>query len=290
MTEQKLIPVQLPLDPAKATKYFARNGVRVKSIISNNDDKYPFMVSLENGFLYYLQINGNAWSTQDSSIDITHELEEEDAMTDWTEVVERIYTAACNNFNEGGLQVSFKSDVTDILSQTHNLAPQTHKLGIIMKGVRMINKNTTQVEYAAHFNAPKHDHLTKSEPASSPDDLEFIPGELYEDREGGVYEFLRQAPNQKLIFMDTLYGSIIKSNPDGTYNNTPSKRDIVRKYMPQPKKHKVTGWVNVYMNDDGTTRFGYHVSGEQEEAKKWFDDKIIACLRIEREFTEGEGL
>ena len=53
----------------------------------------------------------------------------------------------------------------------------------------------------------------------------------------------------------------------------------------EPVKHKLDVWMNLYKNQS----YGYH--NTKEAADKYRDkESCIACLHIEREFEEGEGL
>lgn len=72
---------------------------------------------------------------------------------------------------------------------------------------------------------------------------------------------------------------IQRHESDGRYFPTgESEYDLV----PEPMIHKFLMWVNVY-SDGGAT-----LHWEKESADNW-KNRRIACLKIEREFEEGEG-
>lgn len=53
----------------------------------------------------------------------------------------------------------------------------------------------------------------------------------------------------------------------------------------EPRKVKVDFWVNVYPN----SRYGFSFSTKKEADQSTIGPRI-ACIHIEREITEGEGL
>jgi len=55
-------------------------------------------------------------------------------------------------------------------------------------------------------------------------------------------------------------------------------------YRIKPKRVKKEGWVNVYKNINGDSR--YFLAPSEEEAGKWAAQNRVACVRIEWEEEE----
>ena len=64
-----------------------------------------------------------------------------------------------------------------------------------------------------------------------------------------------------------------------------SDRDLVE----EPATVEIDGWVNVRLNKRGMVSFGM-LHDTPEEAHKLSDPSCIACIRIQRTITKGEGL
>ena len=68
---------------------------------------------------------------------------------------------------------------------------------------------------------------------------------------------------------------------DGSYNkDIESKMDLIE----VRPRHKWKVWMNIY----GPTSFTSHISREQAEDEQ--DTNRIACIKVELDFEEGEGL
>ena len=63
-------------------------------------------------------------------------------------------------------------------------------------------------------------------------------------------------------------------------NSTPSFYEECE-YRIKPKRVKKEGWVNVYKNINGDSR--YFLAPSEEEAGKWAAQNRVACVRIEWE-------
>lgn len=97
---------------------------------------------------------------------------------------------------------------------------------------------------------------------------------VYESKKDDVYKFLSVNPiddDESWYTKDGLYWD------DGSH----SPYDIIE---PAPKKVKVQGWLNVY--GDGFHNF----HSKKEDADHEADEHRIACVKIEIEVEEGEGL
>jgi len=57
--------------------------------------------------------------------------------------------------------------------------------------------------------------------------------------------------------------------------------------IPKPKVHKLDVWVNVYLDDNGKAQTG---PGWSNKADADGYLRRIACIHIQRDITEGEGL
>ena len=69
---------------------------------------------------------------------------------------------------------------------------------------------------------------------------------------------------------------------DGVYAR--SNRNDPRDLIEVRPRHKRTLWMNIY----GPTSFTSHISREQAEDEQ--DENRIACIKVELDFEEGEGL
>jgi len=63
-----------------------------------------------------------------------------------------------------------------------------------------------------------------------------------------------------------------------------SNRNGPRDLIEVRPRHKRTVWLNIY----GPTSFTSHISREQAEDEQ--DENRIACIKVELDFEEGEGL
>lgn len=154
-----------------------------------------------------------------------------------------------------------------------------------------------------YFRQQAHHILQESDKTHNPttethklksETLEFVVGGLYEDREGHIYAFIGVNPyfeehkehTQYLIFCSKNNGLPTMRTRDGIYG--PSRqRDIIRKHVPAPKKHKIEFWLNLFINKGEVDWFVYF--SKKNADMQALPDRI-ACLHIEREFYEGEGL
>lgn len=65
-----------------------------------------------------------------------------------------------------------------------------------------------------------------------------------------------------------------------TYSRGPHSHDLIN----TPVKRRITGWLNVY--PDGEAYFNEH----RDDADREADASRIACIHIDIEYTEGDGL
>lgn len=114
---------------------------------------------------------------------------------------------------------------------------------------------------------------------------EFIPGEEYEDRVGKSYIFIGYDHNRAVfrVMSNSQYYAVYR---DGSFNgiavNIPTKLDIIR-HIPKPKeKVKRTVWLNIL------DEFSIDAFTNKADADMW--DNRIACIPVEIEYYEGEGL
>lgn len=72
---------------------------------------------------------------------------------------------------------------------------------------------------------------------------------------------------------------------DGKYSPIEDRsEDLISEWV-EPKKVRVRGWINVYANSDYSS-----ISSSREAADRNADPYRIACIEIDREVEEGEGL
>jgi len=119
--------------------------------------------------------------------------------------------------------------------------------------------------------------------------MEIKVGEFYKTRGGEkaevVYEF-KQNTNECYVFIVVIHKSNgaqyeITVTRDGLYlNGKTDCDDLVAKC---PKNVKVEGWLNVYP----TYLIAYN---DKEEADLCASKRRIACVKIDMEVEEGEGL
>lgn len=120
--------------------------------------------------------------------------------------------------------------------------------------------------------------------------MEIKVGEFYKTRGGDkaevVYEF-KQNTNEFYVFIVVIHKSNgaqyeITVTRDGLYFN--GKTDCDDLVAPWPKKVKVEGWLNV--DADGSATFWNDLG----LANICADEDRIACVRIDMEVEDGEGL
>ena len=128
---------------------------------------------------------------------------------------------------------------------------------------------------------------------------EFIPGEWYEDRAGNRYRFIGfdgDWPIFKGDFSERYFQRYRDGTADGVCN-PPGQGDIIR-HVPKPKpKVKRTVWMNIYKDN---AIFAYLSKERADSAVRKelnsFDENDyevvdrIACIPVEIEYEEGEGL
>ncbi len=122
--------------------------------------------------------------------------------------------------------------------------------------------------------------------------MEIKVGEFYKTRGGEkaevVYEF-KQNTNECYVFIVVIHKSNgdqyeITVTRDGLYLN--GKTDCDDLVAPWPKKVKVQGWMNI--DADGTVDF--FCGRTRVDADCAANEDRIACVRIDMEVEEGEGL
>ena len=191
----KTQPIQFPLSQDKI--YVARNGVLTKELCDNTDavDDYPVGIIFEDSKFDCFTLKGARFKDgKTNPYDLIAEIIPE--QKNWSAVVEKLYDALDKNYSWAhGVNVKWKDDAFRILqeSETHNFAPQTHK-----------------VEGETHK-------------------LEFEIGELYEDRRGGIYEYMgankySKTPD-KFMFIRITDGEIIYYYENGVYLSYKSSID-----------------------------------------------------------------
>jgi hypothetical protein len=102
---QNLKPITLPIDPAKAHLYVARNGVRVKSIEESEDYDYPHKITFKDRHWELFTPSGNVWNSSEDPYDLMDEIipEPEAQERDWSEVIKKLHAVAENfiEFDDG---------------------------------------------------------------------------------------------------------------------------------------------------------------------------------------------
>lgn len=158
---------------------------------------------------------------------------------------------------------------------------------------RYLEKNYRK-QWDKYMGIPTQDDLDKITPPPTEEPIEWVVGELYEDSEGAVLEFVfdnRKKPlNDKysaLAFRHQKSGCIMLFNKKGQHEDVEGW-NIIKKHTPKPVEHEIDCWFNVYLESDG------YVSLIRNESKAEADmqelETRIACLHIKRTFVEGEGL
>ncbi len=121
MMTQKLIPVKLPIDPAKAHLYVARNELGVRSITPNHTGEYLCIQYLNNLSIRATN-KGEATEEGIDGYDITHEIVEEETITKFAEE----WNTLVNNFTGGKLTSNqFQESAVRILKISEGSQPAT---------------------------------------------------------------------------------------------------------------------------------------------------------------------
>ena len=126
---------------------------------------------------------------------------------------------------------------------------------------------------------------------------EFIPGEEYEDRERTVYRFVAYDMEKSVFYKNRDYQYVARTK-EGEEPMGVTKLDIIR-HVPKPKeKVKLAMWANVYdsgrvylmknIHNDVTVD-NCHVRGKCYTTEGKIETRI-ACIPVEIEYYEGEGL
>lgn len=187
---------------------------------------------------------------------------------DWSDVVDEIVHAHVKFSTD--YRSKFRETVIDILKEYDNKHNSGTDIGVVTKEqpIELQQENVSEK-------------------------LEFVVGELYEDRGGNVYEYIGESKKQhgySLIFMKIIEDYVVRRNQVGCVISCEqsSHNDIIRKHVPAPKEHEVEFWVNVYPPDSQ----GY-IGRTYSTAKFSINDRdsdCIGCLHIKQTFKEGDGL
>lgn len=139
----------------------------------------------------------------------------------------------------------------------------------------------SQQDESMEFDA--QNKVTCEETKSTEQPKEWVIGELYENKDGDVLEFLGFNRHRKdiypYVFINVESGFIVHH----------IKGEIIKNHAPKPVEHTIEYWINVY----GSSRNGATAWQSKYAADANNDECIhrrIACLHIKRKFVEGEGL
>lgn len=146
--------------------------------------------------------------------------------------------------------------------------------------------------YSGLYNHPTWDLEMQKEEQPQYFQGEFISGEEYEDRRGKKYRFIGLDENH-LVFREMHPGfRIVLRHKNGQFHPVEAiemQEDIIR-HVPKPKpKVKRTVWLNVYERGMGPVGI-CTIFDTKEIADSMRTPYCIACIPVEIEYEEGEGL